>query len=585
MATKTTTFEMEASTDGIAADDVSLRTQFPGGHQRWRSSPPSLAIRTPVTRFRNPAVSARSPLSSASSSSSSSSAHSRRRDRILSSRGALSPDRFIPSSSSVPLYHVETPPSSVSPPGLRGRRNTTAGARSSLQPDPGIAIASALGISSGLVPRPGRVLNFQKRLRPTGDTPSANDDERVNGEAMMMVLAGASAKGANHDGEARTRKSQKIKKRVLSYAPFRVLDAPGLRDDFYTNLLAWSSVTNDLAVGLGPEVYIWQESTGAVLLPEWSTSPVACVSFAPDGRTLVIGRMDGAITCWAVSSPTSRAEFYHTVGLCCIGWRPIQTVEGQEQMYSEFYVGDEVGEILRFKLLSEDAMPRTELSPLELLGRTKGHNQQICVDAELDIGITFNPSGTQMAVGANDNTCTVWDMTLDGPAASPRYRWDHRAAVKALAYCPWSPSLLATGGGSNDRTIRFWHTNSGSLVNSFNTNAQVTSLIWSRSTKEIVATFGYANPEHPIRMAIYSYPECRPIIQIPWQEDIRCLYAVQSPGGGRVCAAASDETVRFYDFWDEKGQIRVSHWDNGIFGSDILELCEGIEKNPLDVIR
>jgi len=33
----------------------------------------------------------------------------------------------------------------------------------------------------------------------------------------------------------------------------------------------------------------------------------------------------------------------------------------------------------------------------------------------------------------------------------------HKAAVKALAWCPWQRNLLATGGGTNDQTMRFWN--------------------------------------------------------------------------------------------------------------------------------
>jgi cell division cycle protein 20 (cofactor of APC complex) len=32
---------------------------------------------------------------------------------------------------------------------------------------------------------------------------------------------------------------------------------------------------------------------------------------------------------------------------------------------------------------------------------------------------------------------------------------NHTAAVKAIAWCPWQSSLLATGGGSSDRTIQY----------------------------------------------------------------------------------------------------------------------------------
>jgi WD40 repeat protein len=36
---------------------------------------------------------------------------------------------------------------------------------------------------------------------------------------------------------------------------------------------------------------------------------------------------------------------------------------------------------------------------------------------------------------------------------------EHTAAVKALAWSPHKNSLLATGGGSTDKTIKLWDTN------------------------------------------------------------------------------------------------------------------------------
>ena len=40
---------------------------------------------------------------------------------------------------------------------------------------------------------------------------------------------------------------------------WQVLDAPSLQDDFYLNLVDWSS-QNVLAVGLGTCVYLWSAS-------------------------------------------------------------------------------------------------------------------------------------------------------------------------------------------------------------------------------------------------------------------------------------------------------------------------------------
>ncbi len=49
----------------------------------------------------------------------------------------------------------------------------------------------------------------------------------------------------------------------------------------------------------------------------------------------------------------------------------------------------------------------------------------------------------------------------------------HAAAVKALAWCPFQSNLLASGGGTADRCIKFWNTHTGALLNSIDTGSQV----------------------------------------------------------------------------------------------------------------
>ena len=56
--------------------------------------------------------------------------------------------------------------------------------------------------------------------------------------------------------------SAQFRRKVLS-APERVLDAPGLVDDYYLNLLDWSS-GNQVAIGLERNVYVWSAEAGTV---------------------------------------------------------------------------------------------------------------------------------------------------------------------------------------------------------------------------------------------------------------------------------------------------------------------------------
>lgn len=66
---------------------------------------------------------------------------------------------------------------------------------------------------------------------------------------------------------------------VLNPIPWlqQVLDAPQLQDDFYLNLVDWSS-QNVLAVGLGACVYLWSACTSKVW---WCALFVLCVLLYP----------------------------------------------------------------------------------------------------------------------------------------------------------------------------------------------------------------------------------------------------------------------------------------------------------------
>ena len=50
---------------------------------------------------------------------------------------------------------------------------------------------------------------------------------------------------------------------------------------------------------------------------------------------------------------------------------------------------------------------------------------------------------------------------------------EHQAAVKAVAWCPWQSGILATGGGTADKTIKIWNINSGTMIKSIDTKSQV----------------------------------------------------------------------------------------------------------------
>lgn len=174
------------------------------------------------------------------------------------------------------------------------------------------------------------------------------------------------------------------------------------------------------------------------------------------------------------------------------------------------------------------------------------HRQEVC-------GLKWSPNGQQLASGGNDNMLCIWDINSrfrqNTRAASegvqvcqPRsVHLDHKAAVKALAWCPWQQGLLASGGGSRDMTIKFWNTEAGALVNSVSTESQVCSLLWNPFEKEILSSHGFVNNE----LSIWKYPTMKKITDLRGHTS-RVLHLAISPDGTTVASAAADETLRFW---------------------------------------
>ena len=300
----------------------------------------------------------------------------------------------------------------------------------------------------------------------------------------------------------------------------------------------------------------------------------------------------------------------------------------------DLLVGDEMGNVYYYSVEWPEAweVARNGWSgSMTLLARIMVHQQQIC-------GLSFSHDGSMFATGGNDNLCCLFHtnsilrstreeaqaaeevlIQADGirrvhtivgrggvkevKEGAEKHRWIHGAAVKAIAFCPWRDGLVATGGGSNDKCIHFFHTSSGACLATISVAAQVTSLIWSTTRREIAATFGYAQPEHPYRIAVFSWPECKQVAAIPWDGEHRALYAIPYPGGpnesqtsreggrglsrtaqeGCIVVASSDESVKFHEVWTAS-QKTTAGGEGLLGGSDILEGLEGFDKEG-EVIR
>ena len=123
---------------------------------------------------------------------------------------------------------------------------------------------------------------------------------------------------------------------------------------------------------------------------------------------------------------------------------------------------------------------------------------------------------------------------------------------KAIAWCPWQPSLLASGGGSNDATMHIWNTTTGARLHSLRTPSQITSLLFSPHRKEILSTHGYPTNS----LMLHAYPSMERVAEIRDAHDSRVLFSALAPAGDVVVTGAGDENLKFWRVWEvEKSKV------------------------------
>jgi len=314
-------------------------------------------------------------------------------------------------------------------------------------------------------------------------------------------------------------------RRRIPSAPERVLDAPGLVDDYYLNLLDWSS-GNQVAIGLERSVYVWSADSGSVasLLECPADTYISSVKWSGDGAYVGVGLGTGEVQIWDVEEGTKlRSMFGHETRVGVMGWNKHILSTGA-----------------RSGLVYNHDVRVAQHKVAELAG----HTGEVC-------GLEWRADGAQLATGGNDNLVNIWDArSLSAPKFT---KTNHRAAVKALSWCPWQSNLLATGGGSNDRQIYFWNTTTGARINHIPTDSQVTSLRWSTHYKEIVSSGGF--PDNSL--SIWSYPSGVKNMEVPAHES-RVLHSCLSPDGQMLATAAADESLKFWKIFEKKpGQPSV----------------------------
>ncbi|KAE8718030.1 Fizzy-related protein-like protein [Hibiscus syriacus] len=315
--------------------------------------------------------------------------------------------------------------------------------------------------------------------------------------------------------------------RKVPKTPHKVLDAPSLQDDFYLNLVDWSS-QNVLAVGLGTCVYLWTASNSRVTkLCDLGPNDSACaVQWTREGSYISIGTNLGQV--WdGTQCKRIRTMGGHQTRTGVLAWNSRILSSGSRDR----------------NILQHDLRVSSDY-----VNKLIGDKSEVC-------GLKWSHDDRELASGGNDNQLLVWNQYSQQPVLKLT---EHKAAVKAIAWSPHQSNLLASGGGTADRCIRFWNTTNGHQLNNIDTGSQVCNLSWSKNVNELVSTHGYSQNQ----VMVWKYPSMVKVATLTGHS-FRVLYLAMSPDGQTIVTGAGDETLRFWNvFPSVKSQTPVK--DTGL---------------------
>eukprot|EP01017_Pseudomicrothorax_dubius_P038497 TRINITY_DN5775_c0_g1_i1.p1 TRINITY_DN5775_c0_g1~~TRINITY_DN5775_c0_g1_i1.p1 ORF type:complete len:492 (-),score=72.39 TRINITY_DN5775_c0_g1_i1:147-1622(-) len=320
--------------------------------------------------------------------------------------------------------------------------------------------------------------------------------------------------------------------RVISKAPFKVLDAPELKDDFYLNLMDWSS-TNYLTVSLGVSIYLWSADTGRVerlcqvgggrnISFSDENDFYTALRWDPQGMYLATGRASGVLELWDLEKGRRIvADPQHKGRLACLAWNPAHPYL--------LASGSRDSRILLWDLRA----------PYRRVHEMLGHRLEVC-------GLSFAPhESTRLASGGNDNHVLLW--SLANPKDPEFLLAGHTAAVKGVAWSPHQRGMLATGGGTRDTSLKMWNTISGALVSQVKTHSQICSIVFSSTVNELATAHGYVNND----IVLWKAPSLTRVASLEGHES-RVLYLALSPKGQLLASGAADETIKLWEAFPMK---------------------------------
>ena len=251
--------------------------------------------------------------------------------------------------------------------------------------------------------------------------------------------------------------------REIQDKPFKVLDAPDVVDDYYTNILDIND-TNICAIALNEAIYSFRIDTGHI--DEIKVDVVddeeiyfSALKFSKLCDKLGTGTTDGKLD--IVDLTTKKSIKTINTGAVIIN-----SISWQDNNVITISIG--AGHIISYDSRTNGRQ----------IWRNNYHRYRIA-------GLKWSPCNNFLASSDEGKLCIMDKRNNTQPLIMKN---DYKSSVKALDWCPWNQRLLGTGAGLEDKRIRILDTCTSKFTKEVQTDSQITSLHWSEPNKEIITT-------------------------------------------------------------------------------------------------
>jgi WD40 repeat protein len=280
-------------------------------------------------------------------------------------------------------------------------------------------------------------------------------------------IASAGADGAVHVWDAATGLT------VLNYrGHYGLLSKINLPK--YIHVVAWSPKEQHIAsAGSGPDIYVWDASTGQTLSVCRHRSgifpSVYALAWSPDGTSLasicsIWNNINRIVHVWDIKNSRSRLRYImHSLPIgeaTAVAWSPDGSAIASTSGTNKIHVWDaNTGERLFTCNLGSSGM------------------------FEGVLGIAWSPDGTRLATAHMNGTAQIVSVVKQKKLLTYH---GHSSDVRAVA---WSPDGTCLASASHDKTVQLWDAETGSTIFTYRGHTHwTTAVAWSPDGTRIASS-------------------------------------------------------------------------------------------------